>query len=332
MIDWGSLWKILVMVILAWVAYLTLDILLAILVALVIAAGLDAPVSWLKKKGIPRLLSTLLLFIIGIIFFASVIYTVVPLAIADLTQLAVNLNNFASPLADTLQASNIVNTFNEQLNSLADSLISGAIPLTSIAASLFGNIFLAITVLVLAFYLTVGQDGVERFIVAILPTAYEKTAIDLYLKTRKQIGQWFKGQLLLSISIGVAVYAGLYLLGVKYALLLGIVAGLFEIVPFVGPIFSGGAAVLIALSTSLNLALYTLILFVLIQQLENNLLVPVVMRYTTNLNPAVVLISILIGGKLFGFMGLILAVPGSVFIQEIIERWTASKKRKKGLI
>lgn len=331
-ITWGGLWRALVLVGLAWVLYLALDILLAILVALVIAAGLDAPVSWLKKKGVPRLLSTLFLFIIGIVALAAIVYVVVPLAISDFTQLAVNLKQYTGPLLDTFEASDIISSLTGNLNELADSLISGTVPLTQVAISLFGNIVLLITVLILAFYLTVGQDGVEKFIVAMLPASYEETAVELYLKTRKKIGQWLKGQVLLSLVIGFTVFLGLSVLGVKYSLLLGILAGIFEIIPFVGPIFSGGIAVLVALSSSLSLAAYTLILFVIIQQLENNLLVPLVMSYTTKLNPAVLLIAILIGGKVFGFTGLILAVPVSVFFQEVVEMWAVNKKKRRGLI
>ena len=186
--------------------------------------------------------------------------------------------------------------------------------------------------MILAFYLTVGQDGVERFLVAVLPAAYEDTAIDLYLKTRNKIGHWLKGQVLLSLVVGFIVFLGLSLLGVKYALLLGILAGLFEIVPFVGPIFSGGIAVLVAMSGSLALAGYTLILFVVIQQLENGVLVPLVMNYTTKINPTVLLIALLIGSKAFGFTGLILAVPAAVFFQEVVNAWAVSKKKRRGLI
>ncbi len=330
-ISWGGVWKALAVVALGWLLYLSLDILLAILVALVIAAGLDTPVSWLKKRGVPRLLSTLLFFLAGFIFLAAILYTIVPIAIADFTSLFANLRQYTGPLFDSFEASQALGTVGSRLNELADSLISGTLPATQIIASLFGNIFLAIAVLILAFYLTVGQDGVEKFLVSILPASYEDSAVELYLKTRKKIGQWLKGQVLLSLVVGLVVFIGLWALGVKYSLLLGILAGLFEIVPFVGPIFGGGISILIALSTSFNLAIYTLILFVVIQQLENNLLVPVVMRYATNLNPAVILISVLIGGKLFGFVGLILAIPVSVLLQELLEKWASVKKRKKGL-
>jgi len=330
-INWGSLWKAFALVALAWFLYLAADVILALLVAIVIAAGLDAPVSWLNKKGVPRLLGTLLLFIFGLIVIAAVVYTIVPLAVADFSQLLFNIKDYINPLFSSLQAADVLNIINRRLNDFANALVSGTLPLAQLIGSLFGNIFLAATVLMLSFYLTVGQDGIERFLLAILPTAYEETAIAVYLKTRKKIGQWLKGQVVLSFVIGFVTFLGLWFLGVKYSLLLGVLAGIFEIIPFVGPIFGGTISVLIALSSSFSLALYTLLLFVVIQQLENNFLVPLVMRYTTNLNPVVVLISILLGGKVFGFMGLVLAIPASVLAQEIIERWAMAKKHHRGL-
>ena len=329
--SWLALWRIVAMVAFMWVLYNALGVVLSIFVAFVIAAGLDAPVTYLSKKGIPRILSTLMLFIVALSFLAGLVYTIVPLAISDFTQLFLNLKDYAGPFLNNFQASQALDVINQRLNDFSDTLVSGTIPLTAVIGSLFGNIFLAITVLMISFYLTVGRDGIEHFLVAVLPAAYEESAIDLYLTTRKKIGQWLKGQMLLSLVIGLITFIGLYFLDVKYALLLALLAGVFELIPFVGPIFSGSIAVLIALSTSFNLALYVLILFVIIQQLENNLLVPVVMKYTTNLNPAAILISILIGGTVFGFAGLILAVPASVLIQGVIEKWASAKKRKKGL-
>jgi predicted PurR-regulated permease PerM len=164
---------------------------------------------------------------------------------------------------------------------------------------------------------------------AILPQAYEAEVVKVYTRVRIKIGQWLEGQLLLSIGMGVLVFLGLWLLDVKYSLILGILAGILELVPFVGPIFSGSVAILVGLSTSLTLAFYVLLLFIVLQQLEGHVLVPAVTPFTTNLNPVVVLIALLLGGKTFGFIGLVLAVPIAVFVQELVEDWTATKARRR---
>ncbi|MBM3281624.1 MAG: AI-2E family transporter [Candidatus Harrisonbacteria bacterium] len=330
-ITWSTFWRALIVAGFAWVFISSFDVLLAILVALVIAAGVDAPISYLKEKGVPRVLSALCIFFFGFLVLAAIVYAIVPLALSDFANVFDNVKKFSGPLIDTFQASDAFQAIVMKIKEWSDSLISGSVPIMQVFASLFGNIFLAITVLILSFYLAVDQDGVEKFIVSILPSSFEESSLDIYFKTRKRISSWIKGQFLLSLIVGILVFIGLWILGVKYSVLLAVLAGIFEIVPFVGPIIAGGLAVLVALSQSLDLFFYTLGLFVAIQQLENNVIVPIVMRYTTNLNPTVIIISILIGGKAFGFVGLILAVPASVFLQEIVDRWTSSKKRRKAL-
>ncbi len=330
-ISWNSFWRLFFFIAFGWLLYVTSDVVLAILVAIVIAAGFDMPVTWLAKKGVPRVIGALILFLVGLVTIAGLVYAIVPLALNDFTHLFANLKDYSNPLIDALQASDALSNITAKLNDWADALISGAIPLAQVLGGLFGNVFLLITVFILSFYLTVGQDGVENFLVSILPASQEEVAVDLYLKTRRKIGQWLKGQVLLSMIVGLVVFIGFWILGIKYSLLVGILAAVCEIIPFVGPIFSGVIGVLIALSSSVNLAVSAAILFVFVQQLENHLLVPIVMRYTTSLDPTVVLIAILVGGKAFGFLGLILAIPVAVLIQSIVERWTSAKKKKKGL-
>jgi predicted PurR-regulated permease PerM len=118
---------------------------------------------------------------------------------------------------------------------------------------------------------------------------------------------------------------------VRYSLILAILAGMLEIVPYAGPILSGSLAILISLSQSVYTAIYVLIVFVIIQQAEGYFLVPAFMRLTTNLHPAVVLIAFMLGAQFLGIAGMILAVPAAVLAQEIINYWEVSKAKKKSL-
>jgi predicted PurR-regulated permease PerM len=189
-----------------------------------------------------------------------------------------------------------------------------------------------VAVFALSFYLTVGRDGVERFLRAILPSAYERKALHIYSHVSGKIGKWLTGQLIISAVVGLITFLGLWLLGVRYSLLLGFLAAIAELVPYVGPIITGSIAILIGLSDSVPLGIYVFILFIIIQQLENNVLLPVVMRYTTTLNPVIILTALLIGGKVFGIVGLVLAIPFAVLVQEIIEDWVLTKEARKGII
>ena len=333
-ITWQSLWRIGIAVALAAVVYAGLDVILGFFLAIVIAAALDAPITWLQKKRIPRVVGALGIFAVGIVLMAALIYAVVPIAISEFTNLFSNATSIRGQVDGSLgfiKFSQVADVITERFNALANSLITGNVSLLSIASFLFGGIFLAVAVFVLSFYLTVGQDGVEKFILATVPPAYEDYALDLYFRVRHKIGKWLKAQVILSVIVSISVFIGLWLLDVDYALLLALLAGMFEIIPFVGPVFSGGVAILISLSNSFTVALYTLALFVIIQQVESHVLVPSVMRFTANLNPALVIIALMLGGGVFGFAGLILAVPAAVLLQEVAADWTSSKHKRRGL-
>lgn len=328
-ITWGGIWKLFIAFLLVTVLYLAKDVFLSVVLAIVISSALDQPVTFLEKKGIPRILGTLSIFLVMVMVIALIAYTIVPLAIFEINNLLSNLNKASGSVFEILQSSQVIETLNKSLDQLSNALISGSISLADIVSNFLGGAFLALSVFVLSFYLTLGKDGVEKFLLAVLPTAYEEQVLDVYINVRRKIGRWLEGQVFLSLGMGVLVFLGLWLLGVKYSLTLGILAGVLELVPYVGPIFSGSMAVLVALTHSPSMALYVLLLFVAIQQLENHLLVPAVTRFTTSLNPVIVLIALLVGGKTFGFIGLVLAVPVAVFAQEIVEDWTEVKARRR---
>lgn len=332
-VTWQSVWRVAAAVAVCAVAYAGLDVILGFFLAIVVAAGLDGPITWLQKKRIPRVVGALAIFLAGFVIVAALIYAVVPLAISEFTTLFSQLTKLKAgntgSILGIVKVSQVISILIDRFNGLANALITGNISLLSVASFFLGGAFVTVAVFVLSFYLTVGQDGVERFILAVVPPAYEDYGLDLYFRVRHKIGKWLKAQAILSVIVFFSVLIGLWLLDVQYALLLALIAGIFEIIPFVGPIFSGGVAVLLALSNSFAVALYVLALFVIVQQVESHVLVPTVMRLTTSLNPALVIVALMLGSAVFGFVGLILAVPAAVLLQEVAEDWTVTKARQK---
>jgi predicted PurR-regulated permease PerM len=153
----------------------------------------------------------------------------------------------------------------------------------------------------------------------VTPKEHETYVLNLWQRAQKKMGQWLQGQLFLAIVVGVLVYIGLSLLGIRFALLLAIIAGILELVPYIGPVLSAIPAVILAFFQMPILALWVLILYIIIQQLENYLLVPVIMKKVVGLNPVVVIIALLIGGKLLGILGIILAVPAAAVLAEFFK-------------
>lgn len=330
-ISWGSLWRVLIVLALATILFIARDILVALFLAIVISSALDPIVSWLEKRRIPRILGTLAIYILLIFFIALLAYAVIPIALSEFSNLLASISRYSGTVFDFIDTSGLIESINQSLAKITNVLLSGSTSLLEIGSKFLGGLTAAASVFVLSFYLTVGKDGVERFLTAILPSMYEPKIVDMYSRIKKKIGRWLSGQIVLSLGVGLITFLGLWILGVRYSLLLGIVAGIFELVPYVGPIFSGSVAVLVGLTTSLTTALYVLVLFIIIQQLENHILVPAVTNLTTDLEPVVILISILIGAQVFGFIGLILAVPAAVLLQEFLNDWSQAKARRRSL-
>jgi len=330
-LTWGSLWRVFFLLLFVWILLVARDIIVALFLALVISSALEPIVSRLEEKKIPRILSTLGIYIIAVFAIALMIYTVVPLALSELHGLLESTGQVSGTIFEFLDSSEAIGQIRENLGKVTDLLLSGGTSLIDISSKFLGGLTFTISIFVLSFYLTVDRDGVSRFLQTVVPSIYEDKVLDIYNRIRRKIGRWFMGQVFLSVTIGILVFLGLLLLGVKYSLLLGILAGIFEVVPYVGPIFGGSISVLIAFTDSPALAVYTLILFIIIQQAENHLLVPTVTHLTTSLNPVVTLVSLLIGVKVFGFVGLVLSVPAAVLLQEMIEDWYSTKKQRRGL-
>ncbi len=313
------------------VLFIARDILISLFLAIVIASALDPAVSWLEKRRVPRILSTLGIYIVLIFVLALLAYAVIPIALSEFNTFLGSLGKYSGTLFNFIDTSGFIDSINQGLSKITNLLLSGSTSVLEVGAKFLGSITATVSVFVLSFYLTVGKDGPEKFFVAVLPSSYETKIISLYRRIKKKIGSWFAGQVVLSVAIGLMVFIGLSILGVRYSLILGIMAGIFELIPYVGPIFSGSLAVLVALTDSVPLAFYALILFIIIQQLENNLLVPAINNWTTDLQPVVILIAILIGAQVFGFVGLILAVPAAVLFQELLDDWSVIKASRRGL-
>ncbi len=328
----GTLWRVVGLLLLITFFFFVRNVLVGVILAIVISSALDPVVSWLERKRIPRVFGSLAIFAAVIIGLGLLFYTVIPIALSELNILLTHLTDINTPIFGLKEASSVVRAFNESLGRLANLLISGSTSLMSAVSNFLGGLALAGSIFVLSFYLTVDRDGVENFLRAVLPADYEDTILRVYERVRRKIGRWLQGQFFLSLSVGASVFLGLWLLDVRYPLILALLAGILEIVPFVGPILSGATAFLIAVSQSVTTGVYVLVLFLVIQQLEGAFLVPAFMKMTTDLHPAVILVSLLLGGELLGFIGIILSVPAAVLAQEIVNHWSTLKVKKKGFL
>jgi len=190
----------------------------------------------------------------------------------------------------------------------------------SAVANIFGGILSFILIVVFSFYFTVIRNGIDDFLSVITPHKYQKYILDLGDRSRNKIGLWMQGQLLLAVIVGVLVFLGLTILGVKHALLLAVVAAMFEIIPVFGPILAAVPAVALSfLDGGLTLGLLVIALYVIVQQFESHLIHPLVVTRVVGVPPLLVILSIIVGAQLAGFLGILLSVPIAATIQELVK-------------
>ncbi len=327
-ISWASLWRVFFFAFFILILYLSREVFLGLFLALIISSGLDPIVDSLERLKIPRTVSVISIFFLFCFSLVVILYALVPRLIIDINSALINLHSkptsqgWFAPFVDLATTRSLSDT----VGKISRQVLAGEASPIGFFTQAIGSIALILTIVISSFYLSLSRDGVERFIRVVFPRDYEETALRLYARSRKQVAAWFRTQIFLSVLVGFLVWISMLILGVPHALILGLLAAMLEIVPFVGPMIAGGAAVAVAFTQSPNLALVTLIVFVAIQQLEGHFFVPLLMKRSVGLHPVIVILSLIIGGQLEGVLGVLIAVPAAAVFQEIVEDWSNQRR------
>lgn len=300
------------------------DVLLMLFVALILAALIDPFADWFERHKIPRSLAVLTTYIVLIVIVGLVLLLLIPPIIDELGNLGTNFGYYWDKLTIGLEnikgftiSQGVPTAFEKGVETLQGSLSGALSTVFGTVAGFFGGLAAMIIILVITFYMVAEEESVKKALKSVAPDKYQPFISQLLAKIKKKIGLWLRGQIILSITVGLFVYVALSIIGVEYALILAILAGLLEFIPYLGPVLATIPAVFLAFVQSPIKALIVLILYIVIQQLENNLLVPKIMQKTVGLNPIISITALLIGAKLAGLVGAILAIPVAVVISLI---------------
>ncbi len=325
-ISYAAILKIIVVIALLIFLYLIRDILLILFVAFIVASAIIPAVNKMESKGIPRFLSVLLLYLVLISIITTAVILIAPPISSQVSQLAGNLPEYyhrADMWFQGLQDLGIgaeSTSFDSLIQSNWSAILGSGRAIFSTVGGVLGGLFAAILALVIAFYISVQKDSLVRLLRLLIPKKKNRvTAEEIITKIQEKMGAWLKGQLLLCLIIAVLCYIGLTALGIKYALVLALIAGITEIVPYVGPFVGAVPAILVALTQSPLLALLVIILYTLVQQLENAFITPNIMRKAIGLNPIITIVAIVAGGKLAGIGGAIIALPLAVTVSILLK-------------
>jgi len=335
-----SVWtvlKIAAVVIALVLVYLTREILVILFLAVIIASAVSLFAGTLERYRVPRLIGVLSIYLTGIGFFGLVLYFIIPPIVDEIKQLAVVLPDYYEVAARQIFKTtrgispDYAKNAQEMLLNLGEKIKEFTSGVFSIVSALFGGAISFMAIIAISFYLSIQKKGVEDFLRLITPRDREEYAIDVWTRVEKKLGRWLQGQIVLALIMGAMVFVGLTLVGVPYALLLGVIAGILEIVPIAGPILSALVGVSMAVLISPFLAFLTLIFYIIAQQVENHILVPILMKKATGLNPVVVIVALLAGAKMGGVLGMLISVPLATIAGELLEDFSKKKTLLKNI-
>jgi len=331
-ISTGTLVKIFLFVLGIFLLWRLWDIVMIVLTAIVISSFVESAIPYFRKVGINRVFGIVILYVFCTAIFAGLFYLFAPLLITE-------IYNFSNVLSDYFPGLSFLDYFKNDAFSGAKDVVAnlsldfslenlvrvsrafiqnlsgGFVQTISVA---FGSIFNVILIVLISFYLSVQENGIENFLRIIVPLKHEAYVVGLWGRAKRKIALWFKGQLLLSLIVMVLVYLVLALLGIKYALLLALIAGIMELVPYGVIVALIPAASFSYLDGGISSALMVSGAYLIIHEFEAFLFTPLVINQVVGLSPIVVILSALIGFELGGLWGLLLAIPVAIFMMELM--------------
>ncbi|OGG02730.1 hypothetical protein A2W14_02270 [Candidatus Gottesmanbacteria bacterium RBG_16_37_8] len=291
-----------------WFIVQVAEIISWIFISFIIMSAFKPSVDRLVSLRLPRILAILIMYIAVILLFGFAASTIIPPLVSQTLHLAERLPDYINLI---LPAYNIdIQNFFQQISTLGQNLLR-------LSVGIFNNIISFFTILVITFYLLLERKNLDSYLALLLGEKSGKNVISVVNAIEARLGAWVRGQLTLLLSIGLLTYVGLILLQIPFALPLAILAGLLEIIPSIGPIISALPAILVSFTVSSLHPLFTVILYFIIQQVENQLIVPFVMKTVVGLPPLVTILSIMVGIRIGGIGGAILAVPIVVTVETI---------------
>jgi len=341
----GTIIRALLILLAFFLVWILRDLVLVVLTSIVIASFVDFTVPFFKKMKLGRVTGIVILYVVAISLLAGIFYLFAPLLVTEIYNFAVFISQYAPGI-------DFINYFNNEAFSGAKDIVANLSGNISIDALLstskafinnlssgffttlsvaFGGVFNFVLIIIISFYLSVQEKGIEKFLRIILPFKYEEYVINLWNRASKKIGLWVRGQLLLGILIAVLTYLVLSVMGVKYALLLSIIAGIMELIPYGILLALVPAVSFTYLSSGIPMALMVFGAYMIIHQFDIFLFTPLIIKKVVGLSPFVIILAVLIGFELGGFWGLLLSIPGAVLFVEIMDDVEKNKslKRKK---
>jgi len=333
-ISWQTIIKIFIAGFVLYILFLVRHVVIWFCFALIISLLLEPAINFLRRLRFPKAAAVVLIYLSIFGMLGLIIYLVAPIFISETNQLIKNIPTYfekVNPLLKGLGL-DVAENFRDFTAVLTSQLEESSKSIIRAISVLFGGIASTIFIFTLAFFLSLGEKSTERALKLFSPKKYEEFVSVLFERVQFKVAGWFGARILACIFVGALSFIIFFLLDVKYAITLSLISGLLTFIPFVGPLVTAVLAFLsVTVSSSWLTAIYVVIALIIIQEIENKFVTPLLLKKFIDLPPVLVLISLLIGGTIFGILGMIFIVPIFGIIYEFLKEFLERKKQEENL-
>lgn len=329
--SWETIIKISLMVLILYIFFLIKDILVWVVFGVIISLLFNPIIDFLQKKRIPRVVGVIGVYLLVFGIIALTIYSTAPFFVSEIQRFSELFPRYLESIAPPLEGLGVkgfsdVETFFDTVSGGVEKIASNFF--TAFFA-IFNGVFSTLFILSIAIFLSLEEKAVERTIFLLFPKKYEAFALDVWTKSQKKVSGWFLSRVISSLFVGLVTSLCLVLFNVQYPFSLGLLSGVLNFIPIIGPLFTGAVVGLLVALDSTVKALFVVIALILIQQIEGNILTPILTKKFIGISPVLVLIALAIGGELWGIMGALLAIPLAGILAEFFRDFLKRRKEEK---
>ncbi|MDD4990236.1 MAG: AI-2E family transporter [Candidatus Pacebacteria bacterium] len=327
--DWQTVAKLAALVVGLYVLYILKDIIIWFVFALIVSVLFNFLIDGLQKKRVPRIVSTTVLYLGFFALLGFFIYKTAPLLLSEIQEFMASLPVYLkkiSPFFEKLGVSSFKNT-KTFMDTFQQSLTNAGGSFSNAISSIFGGAASTALVIAMAFFISLERQFVEKIISAFSPENYKEYLFGLWRRAKKKVSGWFVTRLIGIAFIGLGTYVVLMVLNVKYAFILALIAGVLDLLPFIGPLVAGVVLFAVVSLNSFFQAVFVVVAFLILQQIENHILFPIIFKRLIGLPPVLVLVAFAVGGELWGTAGAILGIPLAGVVYEIIKDYLVKRQR-----
>jgi len=330
-ISWEMILKMAVAFFAFYLLYLIRDILIWVVFGLIISVLFNPAIDFLHRKYFPRVLATIIIYVLLFGTIGFLIYAIAPLFVSEIQQFSQFFPEYFEKISTPLKGLGIEAFENLEnfTRAFEEGLTRASANIFSAIGAIFGGLFSAITIFAIALFLSLEEKGIDRVIATLSPKRHEALVLNLWERSQKKVSGWFGARILCCLFVGLTTFVACYVLNIKYAVSFGLLAGVLNIIPIIGPIITAAVIAVLIAATSWTKALFFMIAFIIIQQIEGNILSPVLTKRFIGLPPVLVLVAVMAGAKLWGLMGALLAIPIAGILFEFLRDFLNKRKEEK---